>query len=204
MRTITLLFGYLLGALMLPNAAQASLLGDRVEAHFEVTSLFAFLTVPFDATSTVGPGTEFSGVMVDIIGNRWTFDLDVGAGAFSLDIGASNPDAPIAINNVFPVVSFFLNDLDWLGHPGEVVGVALAEYTCATPGQHPCNADGGGPYIFELGYGPDSVAVVLGGVRDGERYEFDILTRHAVPLPGTVLLLLTGLLAGAAARQRRA
>ena len=178
----------------LASPASASLIGDTIggELNFD-----GFSENFFDPANGLVPGGS-SGIQPQAVVN----DPDAAFVEFQFLDGSSGINVDVDENSVtinqFAVGgSFFANgwtitltDLDWLGTPGQIVGLEV-------------DFD---QFGLTTAFGPDSLTFNWEGDDfpvDGLTAEFAIITAH-LPEPGTLALLGVGLLGlGVAAGRRR-
>jgi hypothetical protein len=201
---VSLLAG--LGMMGITPTASATLLGDTVnltanhEASGFCTASYASLGVTVGAGIELGTGDKTGGTC------NGGVEIDVHSSSFDL-IGFHEPSGFADYTDA--IIS--LEDLDWVGTPGRIVGVTFDSLLTDL-----FNSAGEGSATelptMAIAFTDDSITVTFdnstggaGGIweyRDNGVGSFTIQTDH-VPEPGSVLLLGLGL-AGLAARKRRA
>ena len=168
----------------------ASLIGDEVSAGLS-TGIPSFTVTPFTSPQVVGGGTEFTGGL-QFPGGQLSAEiqLDVWDNGFTLTGLSDNWGSQLGTDSL----RIDLTDLDWVGTPGEIVGL---------------NDDGGTWGVQDSGFTSDSAFVIfdlLDFSQTGESHSFSFETRHLapVPLPAALPLLGAGLfLMGAVGRRRK-
>ena len=159
------------------GAANATLIGDTVNASFSGLSFGITPIIQFSSPQVVGVGgPEFTGQVSSFSGGTpgYGVNLDVDASSFLLSF--SQLDIPGSGANT-PLFRLDLSDLDWIGQPGQIIGVT-----------------GGNQFVSSTGFTANSVFVELNAINTDTSYEFELQVVHnAVPTPATLVLFGIGL-----------
>lgn len=173
-------------------SAQASLIGDSIEAH--ITADFGgVIDKQFDSPVVVDLNSEFDGRYTDVFDQIWNFSFDFSADQFELRIIGPVDWANVRVNdNLLSIIKFNFSDLDF-GSP--ISGVRLTDYSCVST-NFSCDVRSliGMDNVNLLSFGDRNIQLGLNGLYYGEKYQFTVDYEHAVPEPMSIALLLAGFL----------
>lgn len=187
-KTARLGAGLVGAALMWATSANASLIGDSVEAAM---SGGLFIETQFVSPQVVGAGVEFSGGIRLSPGDPLSAEIQVDVSDSGFTVGGLNTST-WGGHGGLDSLRIDLTNLDWLGQPGEIIGI---------------NDLGGSHLVQELGFGPHSAFVIFSQLSFGasvpnlRAFSFDV--RHDAPEPGALALFGVGLIGLGLARRRR-
>lgn len=172
-------------------SAQASLIGDSVEAVFS-SDFGGTIDTQFDSPAVVDLNTEFAGAYTDVFGKDWKFSVDFSENQFVLRVMSSMDWANVFMGeNYLSIIKFNFSDLDW-GFP--VNTATLTDYSCVSTG-FSCDVRNliGEANVNLLNVSDHEIQLGLNGLYHGETYTFTVDHRHSVPEPTPLVLLLAGL-----------
>ena len=168
-----------LAMLCTTGAANASLIGDTITFN-------TYFPTAGDLSSSqsllVGPGIECAACPS---GGFVLTDQTLDIGADFIEFSSSFETSFSGPNAIFEFL-----DLDWLPVPG-----ALVDFVLTTDFANVTAAD--------VSFTADSIAIDIGNSGNGTGWRLDLITRHAVPEPATVLLVGLGIAGLGAGRLRR-
>ena len=164
---------------LVAGSAQAALIGDEIDYSFGISG---GPTLVSGSAIVTDPGAEFSG---PVFGGGGTADVLIDVAADSFDLGFDF-DGALGVDLVW-----VLSDLDWVGTPGEIVGVTQTA----------------GRSAVDISWTADSITIITplaNIVPVNDLFSFDIQTTHSVPEPLTILGAGTAIGFGAAFKRKLA
>ena len=182
-----------LGAILsiVAGTAQASLIDDTVNATYQ-SPFFFDLSSPSAVVAVGGP--EFVVDLGDVFGSERKLLVDVSANTIDVEYDLSSTSAAgVGIDGQ----SLTLSDLDWVGTPGQIIGVDVTRFDAGSPNL----------ILGNVAFTSDSVTIdFVGGWTDTDRMSIGLDTTHypTIPEPSTIAMWsVLGLVGMGVYRRRR-